>query len=264
MRRNLAAARLAIQSQLEYRANFLVDAVVQPVITASIEAMLWSAIIASVAGNTLGGFGREYYLAYALWANFLGRVTTNWMYEFNMHSDIETGSVNTLLMRPIGYFEYYLSQFMGYKLFIAAVSFGIPIFTCWLFGAGLHAERLPLAMLLVAYYLIFVHTVSFCVACMTFFISRASSLTGIKNITIWILAGEMIPLDLYPEPFKSLLIYLPFSAGVFVPVGYITGRFGIEGVLQSFVSITLGLMVAGLFAMWLWRRGLRAYTGTGA
>jgi len=264
LRRNLAAARLAILNQLEYRANFLIDAVVQPVLTAGIEAMLWSAIIAGVAGNTLGGFGREYYLGYALWANFLGRITTNWMYEFTMQADIEHGSVNALLVRPMGFYEYYLSQFMGYKMFCALVSLAIPIVACWTFGASMHIERLPLVLLLTAYYLVFVHTVSFCVACMTFYISRASSLTGIKNMALWIFAGELIPLDLYPEPLKSIMIQLPFAAGVFVPVGYITGRFGIDGVMQSFVSITWGLVVVGALAMFLWRRGLRSYTGTGA
>lgn len=226
--------------------------------------MLWSAIISSVQGNTLGGFGREYYLGYALWANFIGRVTTNWMYEFTMHGDIESGGVNAILVRPIGFYEYYLAQFMGYKMTTALLSFMIPIITCWIFGGAMHVERLPLVFVLVAYYLVFVHTVSFCVACMTFFMTRASSLTGIKNMATWILAGEMIPLDLYPEPLKSMLIHSPFAAGVFVPVGYITGRFGIEGIWNSFFSITVGIAVAGVCAMFLWRRGLRAYTGTGA
>ena len=244
--------------------NFIVDALVQPVITASIEAMLWSAIIAGIAGQTLGGFGREYYLGYALWANFLGRVTTNWMYEFNMHSDIETGQINSILMRPISFYGYYLAQFMGYKVFVAACSFMIPITACWMIGASMNVARLPLVLLLVIYFLVFVHTLSFCVACMTFFINRASSLTGIKNITMWILAGELIPLDLYPEPFRSWLIYLPFSAGVYIPVGYITGRFGSEVVWQSFASVTVGLVVVGALAKIMWRRGLQAYTGTGA
>ncbi len=264
MRRNLAAARLAILSQLEYRVNFIVDALLQPVLTASIEAMLWSAIIAGLAGNTLGGFGREYYLGYALWANFLGRITTNWMYEFNMHNDIESGQVNAILMRPISFYGYFLSQFMGYKLFVALVSFFIPVVACWILGANMHIERLPMVFLIVTYYLVFVHTLSFCVACMTFFINRASSLTGIKNMAMWIFAGELIPLDLYPEPLKSWLICLPFSAGVYIPVGYITGRFGIDVVWQSFLSITVGIAVVGVLAQFMWRRGLQAYTGTGA
>jgi ABC-2 type transport system permease protein len=240
------------------------DSVAQPVITATIEATLWTAILASIPGGTLGGFGREYYLGYALWANFLGRVTTNWMYEFNMHDDIETGRINSILVRPISFYEFYLSQLMGYKLFVAVTSFFIPVLSCWLIGGAMHVERLPLVLLLVAYYLLFVHTLSFITACLAFFISRAGSFTGIKNMAMWILAGEMIPLDLYPEPLKTWMIRSPFAAGVYVPVGYITGRFDSRLVWETFVSITIGLVVVGLVARVAWRMGLRSYTGTGA
>jgi ABC-2 type transport system permease protein len=113
-------------------------------------------------------------------------------------------------------------------------------------------------------YLVFVHTVSFCVACLAFFLNRTYSFTAIKNTAIWVLAGELIPLDLYPEPVKSLLIRSPFASGVYVPVGFITGRFGYDLMMTSLVSVLLGIAAVGLFAAWLWRAGLRVYSGTGA
>lgn len=214
--------------------------------------------------QTLGGFGREYYLAYALWANFVGRVTTNWMYEYSMLEDIDSGRVNSILVRPISYYEFFLSQFMGYKLFVGLASFAFPALACYLLNASIHFDRIPLMILYCTYYLIFVHTVSFCVACMAFFMNRAYSFTGIKNMAIWVLAGEMIPLDLYPEPIKSFMVYSPFASGVYVPVGFITGRFGYEYLTQSLISVTVGILVMGVFARFLWHKGLQSYTGTGA
>jgi len=57
---------------------------------------------------------------------------------------------------------------------------------------------------------------------------------------------------------------LPFASGVYTPVGFITGRFGPEHLLQGFLSITGGLLFFGLIAMLLWRQGLRRYSGQGA
>jgi ABC-2 type transport system permease protein len=114
------------------------------------------------------------------------------------------------------------------------------------------------------YYLIFVHTVSFSIACLAFFMNKAQAFTGIKNLAIWVLAGELVPLDLYPEPFRTWLLHSPFASGAYIPVGYITGRIGSGLFAQSFLSVTLGIAAMGLVAKVLWRSGVRAYAGTGA
>jgi ABC-2 type transport system permease protein len=264
LRKNLAAAKLAVLSQLEYRINFLIDAVVQPILSTVIEVTLWMAILTGMGTNSLGGFGREYYLAYALWATFVGRLTSNWMYEFMMLEAIDTGKVNSILVRPISFYEFWLSQFIGYKSVTALASLALPLGACLVLNAPVEVARLPLMLALVFYYLVFTYTLSFCISCFAFFLNRVQSFTVIKNLAIWVLAGELIPLDLYPEPLKSLLIHSPFAAGVYVPVGYVTGRIGAAVMLQSFVSVTLGLCALGAVAHFLWWRGIRAYTGTGA
>jgi len=233
-------------------------------ITSLIEVVLWMAILTGMQTETLGGFGREFYLAYALWANFVGRATANWMYEFQMVDEIDTGRVNAILVRPISFYEFYLSQFLGYKFLILAASFFIPTIACLLIGAPFEPVRLPAMIAMILFYLVFAHTISFCVACMAFHLNRAHSLTGMKNLAIWVLSGELIPLDLYPEPFRGWLLSSPFSAAVYLPVSYVTGRVGHEAMLNGFVSIAVSLVVMGCVASMLWKNGVRQYTGTGA
>jgi ABC-2 type transport system permease protein len=264
LKRNLAAVQLAVRSQLEYRINFLIDAVIQPLITACVETTIWFAIIGSLETKTLGGFGRESYLAYAFWANFVGRVTINWMYEFIMLDEIDSGRVNSILVRPISFYEFYLSQFVGYKMLTALTSFFVPVVGCYLLGVTIDYSKIPMIFLLILVYLIFVHTLSFAVACVAFFLNKAQSLTGIKNMIIWVMSGEMIPLDLYPEPLKSILIHSPFSSGVYIPVGFVTGRVSSELFWQSFISVFVGILLAGIFAKFMWTKGLKSYSGTGA
>lgn len=244
--------------------NFTIDALVQPILTGAIEVTLWMAILSGIGEQSLGGFGREYYLAYAIWANFVGRVTINWMYEFMMVEDVDLGRVNSILVRPISFYEFYLSQFMGYKILVATASFLVPIGVCLFFKAPLILDRLPIMIALLLLYLVFVHTLSFSVACLAFFLNRAYAFIGIKNLAIWVLSGELIPLDLYPEPFKTFLIHSPFASGVYIPVGFITGRIGYDLMWQAFATVSLSIAVVGLVAAFVWRRGLRAYTGTGA
>ena len=262
--RNLATFQLAITSNLEYRFNYFVDALLQPTISTLIELLLWTAVFRSLGSQQLAGFSEQHYLVYALWAPFFSRVGVNWMYEFRMINDIESGSLNSILMRPTSFYEYYISQLMGYKILTASVSFSIPLVACWYFDLPLNLSRLPLAILLVFYYLILVYTMSFLVSTLAFYWNRVHSLTAVKNLSLWFLSGELIPLDLFPEPWKQILTSLPFSSGAFIPTGYITGRIEIEQVLVSFLSISAFLLFLGGLSFFLWRIGLRNYSGTGA
>lgn len=229
-----------------------------------IEVTIWSAIISSTGGSTLGGFNRESYVAYALWAAFFGRIGANWMYEFRMIEEIDSGTVNSVLARPISFYEYYLSQFMGYKFATTAISLIVPIVITFFISGPTQLERLPLACALQIFYLFLVHTISFSIASLGFFLNRVHGFTVAKNIALSMLTGELFPLDLVPEPYRHWIIALPFSNSVYIPVGYLTGRLGIESVTSGFYSIAIGLVLTAVFARFVWLAGRRRYSGTGA
>ncbi len=263
-RRNLGFANLAIVSNLEYRLNYVVDAMVQPMLTTGIEIFLWYAIFKGAGTDAINGFSREYYLSYAMWAAFFSRISTNWMYESRMIAEIEMGTINGLLTRPMSFYEYYFSQLMGYKFITTVVSFIAPIIAIMIFDLPTQMSRLPMAVLLCTYYLVLVHTMSFMVSCLAFHLNKIHSLTAAKNMLLWVFSGELFPLDLMPNGLREVFISLPFASGVYVPVAYLTGRVGIESVYQGFISITWGLIIMNLIAGFMWKQGIRKYAGTGA
>ena len=242
----------------------MVDVMVQPILTTGIEILLWIAVFKGANSVSIGGFGREYYLSYALWAAFFARITSSWMYEFKMVEEVSSGSINGLIVKPMGFYEYYLSQLMGYKFITTIVSLIVPILAASLFHLPTQFIRIPLAILLSFYYLILVHTISFLVSCAAFHFTKISSFTVAKNLLLWILCGELFPLDLMPEPWRSRLIALPFASGVFIPVGYITGRINVDLVVNSFISVTIALVVLNILGAYFWKKGLDSYVGTGA
>jgi ABC-2 type transport system permease protein len=230
-----------------------------------IEMVLWTAVFRGLSQNgTLGGFSENYYLAYALWAPFVARINTNWMYEMRMTEEIESGSLNSILVRPFSFFEYYLSQFLGYKLVTTFISLTIPISAALFLDLPIQFDRLPLAFGLIVFYLIFLHLISFCVASVAFHLTRISSLTVAKNFILWSLSGELFPLDLIPAPYKDIFISLPFASAVYIPVGYITGRVGSESLVQGFYSVAISIFILAPIAYLAWQRGLKSYAGTGA
>ncbi|MFS4459214.1 ABC transporter permease [Bdellovibrio sp. HCB2-146] len=263
-KRNLAFAKLAIVSNLEYRLNFFVDAILQPTLTTGIEVLLWFAVFRGAGTTEIAGFTREYYIAYVIWGAFFARIATSWMYEFRMIQEIDSGSVNSLLVRPMSFYEYYFSQLMGYKFVTTVISMLVPLSVMFLADLPTQYSRLPMAFALEFYFLILVHSISFVIASSAFYLNKVYAITGAKNLALWLFTGELFPLDLMPEPLRSIVIALPFSAGVYVPVGYITGRLEIDSVWQSFVSITIGILVVNAIGAWMWKKGVNVYSGTGA
>ncbi len=263
-RRNLALCNLGIVSNLEYRFNFFVDAFLQPILTVGIEVLLWLAIFKTAETAQIGGFSKDSYLAYAVWAPFLGRITISWMYESMMVEEVASGSINTILSRPLSFFEYYLSQMMGYKLVTTVFSLAVPVLASVFFKLPIFYDRLAPSMLLVIYYLFLVHTLSFIISTLGFFLTRVRSFTLVKNLTLWLFSGELVPIDLMPVALQKFFLVLPFSSGVYIPLAYITGRAEFDLLIQGFKNATWGLIIAGTFSYFFWRRGLHEYTGTGA
>jgi len=233
-------------------------------VTSLIEVTLWFALFKGAGTASINGFGLEAYLAYAIWAAFMARLTSSWMYEFRMIEEIDSGSINALLTRPMSFFEYYMSQFMGYKCVTTLISLTIPVAACLIFDLQVVWARVIPAVLLAIYYLLVVQTISFIVATFAFDLNRMHSLTVAKNLGLWLLSGELLPLDLLPETAKNILTWLPFANAVYIPVGYLTGRFGEDLFYRGWLTTTIGLFVFGILAFLSWRRGVAKYAGTGA
>jgi ABC-2 type transport system permease protein len=186
------------------------------------------------------------------------------MYEAMMVEEVSAGNINIILTRPISFYEYYLSQLIGYKVITTVVSLLVPLLFSAVYKLPLHYDRLPMAFCLVFLYLFFLHNLSFIVSSMAFFITKVKSFTLVKNLILWLLAGELLPIDLMSPALSKILLWLPFSASVYIPVSYITGRCDETLVIQGFISIIISFAITSVIARLLWTKGLREYTGTGA
>ena len=229
-----------------------------------IEVLLWIAIFKTAENAQIGGFSREAYLAYAVWAPFLGRITISWMYESMMVEEVSSGSINSILSRPMSFFEYYLSQLLGYKVITTIFSLLVPLIASFAFDLPIHYTRIPVAMILIIYYLILVHMMSFLISIIGFYLTRVRSFTLLKNLTLLLLSGELVPIDLMPKNLENLFLTLPFSSGVYIPLAYISGRAELGLLQKGFLNVTVAIAVMGVFCVFFWKRGIREYTGTGA
>ncbi len=237
--------------------------VVVPVCYFLVEAAFWTGLIKASGDELLGGFSARYYLGYFLYL-ILQLGSMNWRFERAMIAEINNGAVNALLLRPSSFFEYHMGQLLGQKLITALAMLPIISFIAWRWDLPFHAERLPMVFLMGICYVILLFSLHFAVASMAFFFDNVYSLNNSKNMIIWILTGELMPLDLLPSPIREWIIALPFSCGFYIPAAYLSGRIEIDVFLRGFISLAIGGVAFGLLAQFVWKRGVRRYSGTGA
>jgi ABC-2 type transport system permease protein len=228
-----------------------------------VEAAFWSGLIASSGNSTLGNFAVRDYLGYFLYT-LLQLGSMNWRFERAMIAEINSGAVNALLLRPSSFFEYHLGLLLGQKLITAVVMLPVIAGIARAWDLPFHAERVPMVLLMGFSYVILLFSLHFAVAAMAFFFDNVYSLNNSKNMIVWILTGDLMPLDLLPSPMREWVIALPFSCGVYRPAAYLSGRIELEDFMAGFISLAVSAVIFGLLARLVWERGLRRYGGTGA
>jgi ABC-2 type transport system permease protein len=228
-----------------------------------VEAAFWSGLIKASGSNQLGGFPVSYYLGYFLYS-ILQLGSINWRFERAMISEINNGAVNALLLRPGSFYEYHLGQLLGQKLVTALAMIPVMLFIAWMWNLPFHVDRLPLVLLMGFTYVIILFSLHFAVASMAFFYDNVYSLNTSKNMIIWILTGELMPLDLLPSPLREWIIALPFSSGIYLPASFLSGRIELDIFMRGFLSLAIGGLFFGLLSAFIWKKGLRRYSGTGA
>ncbi len=228
-----------------------------------VEAAFWTGLIKASGSELLAGFPARYYLGYFLYT-ILQLGSMNWRFERTMIAEINSGAVNALLLRPSSFYEYHMGQLLGQKLITALVMVPVVVLIAWEWDLPFHIERLPAVLVMGIGYVLLLFSLHFAVASMAFFFDNVYSLNNSKNMIIWCLTGELMPLDLLPSPIREWVITLPFSCGIYLPAAYLSGRIDTAVFMKGFISLAIGGVFFGLLARFIWKQGLRRYGGTGA
>lgn len=99
-------------------------------------------------------------------------------------------------------------------------------------------------------------------ALLSFWTERANAIEQFWYLMYTFTSGMIAPLDVFPEAVRAVVVWTPFPYIIYFPANILIGRPTDLG--QGFAAIALwGLLFLGV-NRWLWRRGLRQYSGMGA
>ena len=273
IRKYVKIFRASLSERMAYRGDFLFGTLLRffPMVTT---ILLWQAIYAGASqrqGTTgvtrLADFSYKEMIAYLLLTNISRMFSSMPGLAGGIARDIREGTLKRYVIQPVDLIGYLLSYRAAHKvayIVTSAIPYAILFFICRQFFEGF-PDPATFVGFLVSLVLSFLVGFFFetCVGMAGFWFLEITSVLYIVMTLNFFISGHMLPLDLLPKPWSTILLWLPFQYMAYFPavvfLGKVTG-WKLVGHLLLELAWAIVFMV---LARVLYRIGLRRYSAYG-
>lgn len=263
--RSWRIVRLGVLNERAYRVRLLVAPV-----TLAVQLYLYDRLWTSVFSHTsvAAGLTLHQTLTYSLMALLLARVRWN-SRTFNVRDSlavaVREGTVAYWFLRPVSPARFYMWRQSGDMLYGAAwalagylvlVSTGVIDTPARAGRAVVFAVSLLLGQIIL-YYLGQVVDLS-----MFWFVNN-SAIVRMYYFIQDLLSGVFVPLPFMPALLLTFATWLPFSAGINVPLSLYVGRISFAHAGRELALQGMWIVLLAIVSRWLWDRASRRVTVQG-
>ncbi|MDP9383087.1 MAG: ABC-2 family transporter protein [Chloroflexota bacterium] len=249
---------------LEYRATFFVymtGAVIGP----TISLLVWLTV--SQQGLSLP-YDREQCVTYYVLLATVSLLTASWVAEYGLADAIRLGKLSPLLLRPAPAILHYVGDNLGQKAVMLPLQLPLVALVTVVFHEYLRLPAEPWSWLLFAVSLPMAATVAFLLDYLTgllaFWIQDVKGIIEAKNLIGAFLAGQLVPLALFPDWSSGFLLLQPFRYTLSFPLEVLIG-----GLSEAQIALGFAIQMGYCVLLWAayhvaWRYGVRMYSVAGA
>jgi len=264
--------RISLEERLVYRGDFALGTLMRflPIIT---QIFLWWAVFQSINPGSpekasLVGYSFPDMVAYYLLTMLVRAFSSMPGLASNIAKQIREGEIKKFLVQPVDLLGYLLLSRIAHKLAyysVATLPFALVFFLCRnFFTAGMPDATQLLAFVLsvvLSFVLGFFLEASLGLA--GFWFMEISSLLFVYMLFSFFLSGHMFPLDILPEPWQSIVQYMPLKYLAYFPAAVFLGK--VTGAQLWFeMAVLVGWTTAFVvLSRFLYAAGLRRYSGYG-
>ena len=265
-RKYLNIFRASLVERMTYRGDFLLGTILRflPVMTT---ILLWEAVFAGSTKKDIAGYDRNKMIAYLLLIHISRMFSSMPGLASGISRDIRDGSLKKYLLQPLDMIGYLISYRAAHKAAYIATS-ALP-YAGLFFICSDYFEGFPDVLTLFAYLLslILSFLIGFffeaCMGMVGFWMLEVTSLLWIVTTLSYFISGQMMPLDLIPGFWGTLVKALPFQYLAYFPAVVF-----LREVKGTDLVVGLGVQAAWVVAFafmtrWLYARGLRRYSAFG-
>lgn len=243
---------------LEYRAELLLW-----VLSGSLPIILMGIWMQAASSGQFGLSPIEF-ARYFLAAFLVRQFTVVWViWEFER--EIVEGKLSFRLLQPLNPIWHHFASHAAERLARLPFAFGlIGLFfllypqSFWLPGW----QNIALFLIVVGCAFALRFLMQYTLSMFAFWIERASALEQFWLLFYLFLSGLIAPLDVFPPLVREIVLWTPFPYLIYFPASLLVGL--PENVGRGLLVMLGWSVVFFVIYRWLWKKGLRQYSGMGA
>ena len=262
--------RISLEERLVYRGDFALGTLMRflPIIT---QIFLWFAIFDAMKAHggaaDIRGYDRYDFVAYYLLTMLSRAFSSMPGLASGIANQVRSGEVKKFLIQPIDMIGFLLLSRIAHKVAYYSVAIGpfaLVFFICRGFFPGF-PDATTFLVYLLSLVLGFVlgYFLEASIGLTAFWFLEVSSLLFVYMLFSFFLSGHMFPLDMLPEPWRTIVEWLPLRYLAYFPAAVFLGK--VEGPeLVRGLMVEVGWIALFIFtSRWLLNRGLKRYSGYG-
>ncbi len=241
----IAVLRISIASNLAYIMEVLFRSLLL-VILVFILSQLWKTTFALRGGRALSGFSINDLVWYLVAAEVVAMSLPSLTRRID--GEVRSGQLAYLLGRPYSYVLYNFAHYLGERLVRISMNSLIGALLALIIVGPPHFSLLGLLSWPIACFLALSidFVCYFSIGLLAFWTEETQSFSMIFNRLTLVLGGVLAPLEIFPQPLRSIAQALPFSAILYGPartlVHFDVQRFGVL-LLQQIATFVVCLCV---------------------
>lgn len=248
---------------LQYRMMLVLWAVAG-VVQTLVALAIWKTV-AVAAGGEIGGYQQSTFAAYFVLVMLVGELTHTWVF-WQWDWRVREGLFSSLLLQPMHPLHADIVDNIATKSVSLAVKVPIAVLIGSIYGAKWTHDGWAWAAFSVSLVLAYsLRTlIEAVIACSAFWLTKINAVVNAHYLVFDFLSGQFAPVELLPEPLRSIAEVLPFRWCIDFPVQLAMGR-----VSHRDAVIGLGMLVAWnvvMFAVFklAWRVSAIRYSAVGS
>jgi ABC-2 type transport system permease protein len=255
LQKYVAVLRVSVANNLAYLVEVFFRALLL-VVLVFILGQLWKATFSARGATVLSGFSISDMLWYLVAAETIAMSLPPLTRRIDQ--EVRSGQLAYLLGRPCNYVFYNFAQYLGERLVRLAINGVVGAVLALIFvGLPHFAWTGILAWPLVTFLALSIDFVAyFSIGLLAFWTEETSSFALIFSRLTLVLGGVLAPLEIFPEPLRSIAQALPFSTILYGPSRTLV-HFELDQFIRLFEQQIITLAVGSLILLAVYQFAIR-------